>query len=66
MALAVLKSTGIGSNAYRIVTHSPCPVITLRQQFPVKNSISKIVIPIDSSSETLQKLDFLKTMLEVF
>ncbi len=56
----------IGSNAYRIVTHSPCPVITLRQQFPVRNSISKIVIPIDSSSETLQKLDFLKTMVEVF
>ncbi len=56
----------IGSNAYRIVTHSPCPVITLRQQFPVRNGIDKIVIPIDSTSETLHKLDFIKNMALAF
>jgi nucleotide-binding universal stress UspA family protein len=45
----------IGSNAYRIVTTVPCPVITLRHDFAV-GDIKKIVIPIDSSQETRQKI----------
>jgi nucleotide-binding universal stress UspA family protein len=45
----------IGSNAYRIVTSAPCPVITLRHDFKISN-IGKIVIPIDSSQETRQKI----------
>ena len=46
----------IGSNAYRIVTHAPCPVITIRYDFPFKDKINKIILPIDSSQETKQKL----------
>ncbi len=46
----------IGSNAYRIVTHAPCPVITIRFDFPFKDQINKILLPIDSSQETKQKL----------
>jgi nucleotide-binding universal stress UspA family protein len=46
----------IGSNAYRIVTHAPCPVITIRFDFPFKDKINKILLPIDSSQETKQKL----------
>jgi nucleotide-binding universal stress UspA family protein len=47
----------IGSNAYRIVTHAPCPVITIRFDFPFgKNAIRRILLPIDSSQETKQKL----------
>jgi len=46
----------IGSNAYRIVTHAPCPVITIRYDFPFKDKINKILLPIDSSQETKQKL----------
>lgn len=56
----------IGSNAYRIVTHSPCPVITLRQQFDVKDKIDKIVIPIDSTSETLDKIKFIRDLAQIF
>ena len=56
----------IGSNAYRIVTHAPCPVITMRQQFPIKGRIDKIVIPIDSTLETLYKLDLIKSMAQNF
>lgn len=56
----------IGSNAYRIVTHAPCPVITLRQQFPVRKNIDRIVIPIDGTPETLHKLEFIKNMAQVF
>ncbi|MFO7614218.1 MAG: universal stress protein [Bacteroidales bacterium] len=45
----------IGSNAYRIVTNAPCPVITLRHDAKVQD-VKKIVIPIDSSQETRQKI----------
>ncbi|GAB4327030.1 MAG: hypothetical protein Kow00127_19840 [Bacteroidales bacterium] len=48
----------IGSNAYRIVTWSPCPVITVRQGFEIGESLSKIVLPIDSTLETRQKVPF--------
>lgn len=48
----------IGSNAYRIVTTSPCPVITIRADYNFKKEIKKIVVPIDSSLETRQKLPF--------
>lgn len=48
----------IGSNAYRIVTNSPCPVITLRGDYQVKEQIKNILLPIDSTPETRQKLPF--------
>ena len=48
----------IGSNAYRIVTYSPCPVITIRTDFDFKPEIKKIVLPIDDSLETRQKVPF--------
>jgi nucleotide-binding universal stress UspA family protein len=39
------------------VTHAPCPVITIRYDFPFKkDAIKKIILPIDSSQETKEKL----------
>ncbi len=48
----------IGSNAYRITTSAPCPVITVRPDFPVERNIKNILLPLDSSLETKQKLPF--------
>ncbi len=49
----------IGSNAYRIVTHSPCPVITIRSDYQASTvQAKKIVLPIDSNPETKQKIPF--------
>ncbi len=48
----------IGSNAYRIVTSSPCPVITIRSDYAFDSDIKRIVLPIDSTPETRQKLPF--------
>lgn len=56
----------IGSNAYRIVTSSPCPVITLRTDYGFSNSIKRILVPIDSSAESRQKLPFTATLAEAF
>jgi nucleotide-binding universal stress UspA family protein len=48
----------IGSNANRIVSLSPCPVITIRSGIDVSRPLSKIILPIDSSTETRQKATF--------
>lgn len=48
----------IGSNAYRIVTQAPCPVFTIRGGYRFGGSINKILLPLDSSLETKQKLPF--------
>jgi len=45
----------IGSNAYRIVTHAPCPVISLRLDYAGRE-LKNIVMPIDSTQETRQKI----------
>lgn len=48
----------IGSNAYRIVTQAPCPVVTVRRDYQFKDTIKNILLPIDSSLETKQKLPY--------
>ncbi len=56
----------IGSNAYRIVTHSLCPVITVRYDFNYQEGIKKIILPIDSSQETKQKLPVASVIAKQF
>jgi len=56
----------IGSNAYRIVTYAPCPVITIRTSFEYNPSIKHIVVPIDSTLETRQKLPFSTKLAKYF
>ena len=46
----------IGSNAFKMVTYASCPVITVRNDFKIGKGIKKIVVPIDGSIETLQKI----------
>lgn len=48
----------IGSNAYRIVTQAPCPVVTIRSDYQFKETINNIILPLDSSLETKQKLPY--------
>ena len=48
----------IGSNAYRIMTSAPCPVITVRGDYIFETGIKNILLPMDSSLETKQKLPF--------
>jgi len=56
----------IGSNAFKIVTYATCPVITVRHDFPQGNNIDRILVPVDSSSETLQKFPFIANLAEMF
>lgn len=56
----------IGSNAYRIVTQAPCPVFTLRGTYGIGSSLKKILLPLDSSLETKQKLPFVCDLAKRF
>ena len=45
----------IGSNAYRVVTSAPCPVITIKGQ-KHKEGAGKIILPLDLEKETKEKV----------
>lgn len=55
----------MGSNAYKVVTNASCPVITMRGTFERK-SFSRIVLPIDSSNNTRQKVPFTMELARYF
>ncbi len=56
----------MGSNAFRIVTYAPCPVITIRYGFNFNKHLEKIILPIDSSTDTRQKVPFACKMAKYF
>ncbi len=56
----------IGSNAYRITTTAPCPVVTVNNSYQITDAVSQILLPLDSSLETNEKLPFAANMAEVF
>jgi nucleotide-binding universal stress UspA family protein len=60
------ESFMIGSNASKIVTYSPCPVITVRETYPIKSTVKKIIVPIDNSASTRQKIPFAMEMARAF
>jgi len=56
----------IGSNANRVVANAPCPIITIRGDRKVNRNLSKIVLPIDSTSETRQKVPFTASLAKLY
>jgi len=55
----------IGSNAYKVVAASDCPVISIRYDTH-KPYIKKIVMPLDTTKETLYKVPFTIKMAKYF
>lgn len=55
----------IGSNAFRVVNNSSCPVLTIRNGF-LKTDIKKIVVPVDSTDETTFKIPFTAKIANIF
>ncbi len=56
----------IGSNAFRLVSSLAKPVITIRGGVNIKRNLEKIVLPIDSTVETRQKVPFTSYMAKIF
>lgn len=60
-----LEELFVGSNAYKIVSSSNRPVITVRG-FKVPEKIGKILLPIDSTNETREKVPFTAKLARLF
>ncbi len=56
----------IGSNAYRITTTAPCPVVTVNNSYEITDVVSQILLPVDSSLETNEKLPFAANIADIF
>lgn len=56
----------IGSNAFRIVSSSNCPVITIQEDTLRSGGFAEILVPIDDSVETRQKMPYVAMMAEAF
>lgn len=46
----------IGSNANKLISIAPCPVITIRLGVDINRDLSKIVLPLDDTQETRHKV----------
>lgn len=56
----------IGSNAFRLVSAATRPIITIRQGIKVSRSMRSIILPIDSTLETRQKVPFTALLAKLF
>ncbi len=57
----------IGNNALKIIFHAEKPVIVVKKTFRIKDPlIEKIILPIDSTSETLLKVPFTVKLAQLF
>lgn len=55
----------LGSNAYKVVNNSPCPVISVRNSYR-RHKIRRIVMPIDDTPETRQKVPYTARIAKQF
>lgn len=55
----------IGSNANKIVSATDKPIITIRGGIDIHRPLSKIVLPLDSTVETRQKLPFTTELAKI-
>ena len=55
----------IGSNAYRLVAHSPCPVLLVRKNMKWQ-AFSKIVLPVDIKKESRLKVPVVTGVAKLF
>lgn len=55
----------IGSNANKIVSASDKPIITIRGGIDISRPLNKIVLPLDSTVETRQKLPFTTELAKI-
>lgn len=51
-----MKRSMLGRNSYRTIELSPVPVLIIREDFNFNKALETIVVPIDSSDDTRQKV----------
>lgn len=56
----------VGSNAFKVVSTSHCPVLTLQGDVSSFTGFNKIMLPLDDSDETRQKINHVKLFAKAF
>lgn len=64
--LSGFKKNFIGRNTYSTIADSKCPVLTIREDFNFNKSLEHIVVPIDSSPDTRQKIPYAARFAKTF
>ncbi len=64
--LSGYKKNFVGRNTYSTIAGSRCPVLTIRENFNFDKSLERIVVPIDSSPDTRQKVPFAARFARIF
>jgi len=60
------ESKWVGSDAYRLVSHSPCPVVVVNKRMKLKYDIKSIVVPVDYSIASRKKVPAVTGMAYLF
>jgi nucleotide-binding universal stress UspA family protein len=58
--------TFAGANAYKTIAGCPVPVLTIRETFDFDKALEKIVLPIDSTADTRQKVPWTIEFAKMF
>ena len=64
--MAGFKKNWVGRTTYRTITESEVPVLTVNDGFVYDKTFHKILIPIDSSADTRQKVPMAVQMAKLF
>ncbi|MBL7837398.1 MAG: universal stress protein [Bacteroidetes bacterium] len=56
----------VGSNAFKVISTSHCPVLTLQNDLGTFTGFSKIMLPLDDSDETRQKVNWVAKLAKGF
>lgn len=56
----------VGSNAFRAINLSNVPVLVLREGIEINRDLTEILVPVDTSFETLQKIKYAVDCAKIF
>ncbi|MBP5547771.1 MAG: universal stress protein [Bacteroidales bacterium] len=60
------ETNWIGKNTYRTITECPVPVLSVREDFDFHKNLESIIVPLDSTTETRQKVPFAARFAKTF
>ena len=61
-----MKTNMLGRNSYKTIEQSPVPVLIVREDFNFNKSLENIVVPLDNSDDTRQKVNIAATFAKTF
>lgn len=64
--LSGFEKNWIGRNTYRTIAESHVPVLSIREDFNFNKDLERIVVPIDSSPDTRQKIAYAARFAKIF